>query len=117
MRTTKEQVREIIDTGLEDNEVDAFISGANSMVNAYLAGEGLSSTLLEEIERWLAAHMIASTREPAAKRQEAGTAKIEYFGQYGMGLDSTAYGQMVKSLDTSGKMAAASKKKVDIRFL
>jgi len=46
--------------------------------------------------------------------EQVGDAKVEYIGKFGMGLDSTPYGQTLKMLDTSGELAAADKKKASI---
>jgi hypothetical protein len=106
-------VKQILDnSALSDTIVDAYIVGANALVNDIL-GTG-TSTLLTEIEKWLTAHMISCTRERMAKREAAGGASIEYTGVYGENLSSTSYGQMVMTLDTTGAMAALGGKSVEI---
>lgn len=111
MRTTVEEVKAILDgTTLTDDVITSYITSASAMVNNLLINKNLTATILKEIERWLTAHMIVSTRERQAKRQEAGSAKIEYFGRAGLGLDSTTYGQMVKSLDSTGILASSDMK-------
>lgn len=110
-RTTAAEVKQILDTDLSDAIVDAYIVGANAMVTDALSSSGLSDTLLEEIERWLSAHMIASTRERMAEKEGAGGASITYTGKYGEQLASTPYGQQVLILDTTGTMASLGKKK------
>lgn len=96
------------DTELTDPQIAPYIISANTLVNQVL-GTG-TTDILKEIERWLAAHMIASTRERQAEREEAGTAKVKYAGTYGEALHATSYGQMVLALDTTGKMANLSMK-------
>lgn len=109
MRTTAQEVRDVLDnTELIDSQIEAYITSAEVLVTQVL-GTTLDESVLAEIERWLTAHMIASTRERQAKKEEAGTAKIEYNGQFKGGLESTTYGQMVLLLDTTGAMANASK--------
>jgi hypothetical protein len=104
VRVTEAEVKVILDdTSLSDAIVLAYITSANIMVNAVL-GTG-PTDILKEIERWLAAHMIACTRERTAKKEGASGAFIEYTGEYGKNLSSTPYGQMVLSLDTTGAMA------------
>lgn len=107
MRTTAAEVKEIMETNLSDAIIDAYILSANALVTKLLDFEssGLTDTLMKEIERWLTAHLIASTRERQAKTEEAGGAKVVYAGNSNLGLDSTTYGQMVKILDTTGIMA------------
>jgi len=113
-RVTATEVKEILDnSSLTDTIVDAYILGANALVNSAL-GTG-ESALLTEIERWLAAHMIASSRERMAQKEGAGGAYIEYTGKSGEELSSTPYGQMVLTLDTTGAMASLGLKKASIK--
>jgi len=102
-RVTFEEVQSIMDVKLDVDKWNAFIGTANTLINSVF-GTG-DTPLLKEIEKWLTAHMVASTVERMAKKEEAGTAKIEYAGDYGEGLHSTSYGQMVLTLDTSGRLA------------
>lgn len=103
MRTTVTEVRALITTSLTDAGVTAYITAANNFVTAHLDGL-LDDDLLAEIERWVAAHMIAGTQERMAKKEEAGTAKVEYLGEAKMGLYATFYGQTAVSLDSSGTL-------------
>ena len=106
-------VKEILDdTTLTDPTINAYITGANTLINSVL-GTG-SSDILKEIERWMTAHMIACTRERMAKKEGAGGASIEYIGEYKDKLSSTPYGQMVLTLDTTGLMASLGNRAVSI---
>jgi len=114
-RTTAEEVKQILDnSSLEDSVVEAYITAANALVSSTLDSGTLGDTLLEEIERWLTAHMIAVTRERTALKEAAGGASITYTGQYGQRLSSSSYGQMVMTLDTTGAMAALGGKSATI---
>ena len=114
-RTTATEVKQILDNStLADAIVDAYIIAANALVTKLLSGKGLGDVLMEEIERWLTAHMISVTRERMGAKEEAGGAKIEYTGTYGQALKSSPYGQMVMTLDTTGNMAASGGKKASI---
>jgi cyclophilin family peptidyl-prolyl cis-trans isomerase len=107
-KITASRVREIIETDMADTEVGAFIDGAY-----WFLGEVFSNVdSLEELQRWVAAHMIAATRERQAKQEKAGPASATYMG-YGEGanLASTTYGQMALTMDTTGKLAEASTKR------
>jgi len=109
MRTSVLAVKQILDnTTLSNIIIEAYINSANVMVTEVLGGTDLSDDTLTEIERWVAAHMVASTRERQAIKEAAGTASITYTGAYGVGLKSTSYGQMALTLDTSGLLAIAS---------
>jgi hypothetical protein len=105
-RTTAAKVKTIIDTDLEDAQVEEFITDANRLVDKALNNSGLSEDLLTSIEKWFTAHLIASSRERMAKKEGAGGVSIEYAGTYGQGLASTPYGQQVKALDPTGRMSA-----------
>lgn len=104
-RITATEVKAILDTSeLSDPIIDSFILGATALVNSVFGVTDVTA-LTKEIERWLTAHLIASTVERMAEREGAGGASITYTGKYGENLSSTSYGQMVLTLDTTGKMA------------
>lgn len=106
-RTNIDDVKAILDdTSLSDEILTAFVNSANVFVTATLNGKGLSDDLLEEIEKWIAAHMVTITRERVAKEEGAGGAYIKYAGEWGQGLASTSYGQMALGLDTSETLQA-----------
>lgn len=114
-RTTASDVKQIIDTDLADAVVDGYISGATEVVTELLGSDSsISSELKTEIERWLTAHMIASTREQQLTEAKAGPASAKFQGRTGMGLDATLYGQQVKAMDTTGKLAALGGKKASM---
>ena len=117
VRVTATEVKEIIETDITDSTIDVYITSANALVNKALGTSSLGTALLKEIERWLTAHMIASTKERQTKKEEAGTAKVEYTGDYGEGLASTSYGQMVMGLDTTGGMAKLGKKVIMLKAI
>ena len=102
-RVTPSDVKEIIDTDLTDTRVQSFIDSASALIDATIA-DRLTDTLLTEIEKWLSAHLIATTNERQLRSGTAGPAKADYFGKDGVGLDSSTYGQQVRMLDTTGKL-------------
>jgi hypothetical protein len=115
-RTDAAEVKKIIETTLTNDDVtDGYITGANLLVTEVIGtSSSISEALKTEIEKWLTAHMIASTRERMAKKAKAGSASIEYLGEDGLKLESTPYGQQVLVLDITGKFAKLGKKSVDI---
>lgn len=117
-RVTVAEVKAILDdTALSDPVITTFITSANVMVTQALGSSTLGVSVLKEIERWMTAHMIASSRERMAKSEEAGGAKINYTGQFYTGLRGTPYGQMVLVLDTTGAMAALGGKAVKLQAI
>lgn len=121
-RVTFDEVVEIMDNcNLSSTVITTYINAANILLNSIFGisnpeeeSSEQETDLYKEMERWLAAHMIASTRFRIASLEQVGDAKVEYIGKFGMGLDSTPYGQTLKMLDTSGELAAADKKKASI---
>lgn len=99
-------MRDVTEADYPDATVEAYITGANATINENLSGEGLSDTILKEIERWLSAHLMAISRVRTTKKEKAGTAEIGYIDQYGTGLELSEYGQTVKGLDSTGILAS-----------
>jgi len=105
-RVETSELKEIIETSLSDAVLETFIKAANLIVTEHLGSNStLSDEQRKEIERWLAAHFLACTREQQAQREGVDKADIVYQGRTGMGLDSTYYGQMAKLLDVTGILA------------
>ena len=113
-RTTETEVKAIMDTSLLDAEVEVYIGIANPVVTDVMDGSGVGAVRLEEIERWLTAHFITVTRERMGDTEKLGEASIKYIGKYGMGLDSTPFGQTVQLLDTTGQFADEGKRVISI---
>jgi len=113
-RVTATEVKQIIETDFVDTIVDAFIAGATAVIDSALSSSGLSTALMKEIERWVAAHLVAQ-RERQIKKAGAGSANVEYIGVFEMGLNSTQYGQTAIALDTTGTLASLSLKKAYLR--
>jgi len=114
VRVSDAEVKEIIDTSVTTT---AFISAANLVVTEKLGSSGLSEDLLKEIERWLAAHLIASSKDKQVESETIGDVSATYQGKTDMGLDSTFYGQQVKLLDTTGTMANLGKRKAKVEWI
>lgn len=108
-RTDSAAVCAVLDTELDDDQIDPFIQTANIMVTEYLAGSdcGLSDALLKEIETYLAAHFV-TLRDRIVKSEAADGVKFDYQGATDMGLDSSQYGQTAQILDSCGKLTQLS---------
>jgi len=118
-RTTVDEVKEIMDnTALDDAQITPYITVANTIVTDELGSSSeLTDDKLEEIERWLTAHLIAITRERITKQEKLGDASVTYTGAFGSGLDSTPYGQMVRILDVSGILGNLGKRVISIKAI
>lgn len=112
VRTTATEVKLIMDNcTLADSTVEAYIVGANAWIDNILGTDTtLGDTLLETLEQWFTAHMISVSTCRTASKEKLGDASLEYTGTWGQDLSSTSYGQMVLTLDTTGKLAAAGKR-------
>ena len=116
-RTTETEVKAIMDTDLADASVLTFINIANLMITSIVGGKGLSDDTMTEIERWLSAHLIASTIERMGGSEKIGEASIKYIGQFAKGFESTPYGQFMLALDTTGSFADLNKRKMSIKAI
>jgi len=114
-RVTTDDVKDIFETDLTDAQLTAFITAANLMVTDQLNGVH-SASLLKEIERYLAAHLAASRDQRIAQEKHVDMS-VTYQGQYGMGLQSTDFGQHVLMLDTSGTLSNLGKKKAQFKVI
>lgn len=104
--TTADELREILETDLSDAILNAFINAAYAFRVEYLGSAGLSTAILKEIEKWLAAHYASVARErQAASEDIAGEYRVTYTGKTDMYLESTLYGQMAIGFDPSGILA------------
>lgn len=112
-RTTATAVKLIIATTLTDDQINAFIQSANLLVTNRCADQGMSDELLTEIETWLAAHLL-SMRDQRTEGRSIGDVSFNYQGQTGFGLDATTYGQQVKLLDVSGRLASAGMRQASV---
>jgi len=91
-------------------DVSPFIATATAVVDrisSEASGRGLTidSTMLEIIERWLAAHYYGISDQFYSSRSTDG-ASGSFQGQTQMGFDATLYGQQAKRLDWTGTLAA-----------
>lgn len=110
-RVAASDVKDIIDTALDEFQIEAFISTANLLVTEKLSGGDLSDAMLTEIEKYLAAHLIC-LRDQRVQNSSMDGMNLTYQGQTGMRLEATQYGQTVQILDTTGAFASSGLKAV-----
>jgi hypothetical protein len=111
VRVTATEVKEIMD-GLTatDSIIETFINAASAVIDSVFSGDTTTGvTLLKELERYLAAHFIASTIFRQTSKEKLGEADVTYTGKWGENLASTSYGQTVRLLDLTGKMSQIGK--------
>lgn len=118
IRTKAPEVLEILEeiTNLTEAIIEPFIAVASMLVDEIAVTDpNVSAARLKEIERWLTAHIVTVAKERRPIEEEIGNdTAIKYSDVYGPGLQSTDYGQMAATLDTTGVLAARGKKRVDI---
>lgn len=107
-----DDVRQILDTDLDNSTLLVYIQAADQLVQAVYDGvTDVSSAQKKEIERWLTAHLVASTREPQVQGVKATDVTVQYQGLTGKGLESTHYGQGALALDTTGRLRNLGKRR------
>jgi hypothetical protein len=114
-----DDVKEIIDTDLDDGAINFFIN------LAYRATRRLSGALGEcggsdaecDIQRLLAAHFITMRERQVKSQSVGGEWSVTYFGKDGLGLEASLYGQQALALDCSGLLAKAGLKYAAMRVI
>ena len=115
-RTSVTEVKKIIETDMSDTDIQSYIDSANALVDSTIVSK-LGDVLLEQIEKWLTAHLMASTREQMVKTGKGGPASATFYGYgEGKGLEHTPYGQQVVSLDFTGTLKRISEGKSALMF-
>lgn len=117
LRTNASDVLTILENGSDFSESDVtpFLITANLLVSGQLSGEGLSTSIMTEIEKYLSAHLMTTAIDRQTIRTEIGGDTSDQYPHLGKGLNSSTYGQTVKLLDTTGKLANLGKKKAKIK--
>lgn len=118
-RTTEALVAAILGSDWDGSrDLDQFIAAATVLVDrvntcATNKGVTLTSTELELIERWLAAHFLTTTSSPFRpyKSKKTADAAASYQGETGKGLESSFYGQTAMNLDPSGCLESITSRK------
>mgnify|MGYP000919659445 CR=1 FL=1 len=100
-RVTAAEVKDVIDTELEDSEINACINTAHVMI----AGRSrmlteLDDDTLAQIETWLAAHFV-SVREPRVEQETVDETTVRYALPRASSITESTYGQVAIALDTT----------------
>lgn len=116
-RTTPDLVAGIIEV---DGAIGLtpFITAANALVDEIAEKSGHDADRLQLIETWLAAHFY-TVRDPRPTSERASTIEVRYQSAVDLNLNTSHYGQMAMTLDTSGLLRAISngKKRVSAVWL
>lgn len=104
------------DSSLSDSYVTSVLTTVDrilSKVYEYYT-DTISDNLLTELQKYYAAHIIASTTSRMAAEEQVGDARIKYTGKWDVGFNSTPYGQILLALDPSGLIAKTGLKSASI---
>lgn len=110
-RTSSGEVQKILGDDYDaKRSLVPFVNSANLFISrvstcATNKGVTLTNAELQDLEAWVAAHLYCMSDRTYASRSTLG-ASGAFHGQTGMAFDFTPYGQMAKSLDPSGCVAA-----------
>lgn len=119
-RTSASTVQSILGDNYDGStDVSPFIDTATAVVDRLSALDTdsvLSASVLELIERWLAAHYYAHMDQLKAS-EGRGKSNADYQGQYGMDFKGTKYGQAALGLDFTGNLASLGKAKIKFSWL
>ena len=115
-RVTETEVKKLIST---TENITAQIDAANVVVTEKLGSNvTITANHLKEIERWLAAHLVACSIERQTIKEKIGATAVEFVGSQqgsaGLGLALTSYGQQVMIIDTTGILANLGKRRARI---
>ncbi len=107
-RVTTDEVSVIIVENPSAKDLQGFIDTANAIVDQVFTGVTISSALLAQIEKYLAAHFFHLS-EPLVGIERIDTAWKEYSkGLLGEGLKFTEFGQQALAIDFTGTLAKLS---------
>ncbi len=107
-RATDAMVIDVVEVD-SDISLTPFITAANELVTEVCTDSSYSSTRLQLIETWLAAHFYAM-RDQQVMMERAGPVQTQYQHKGGLCLYQTKQGQTAMILDTAGNLAQLSKR-------
>lgn len=99
-RTSEAEVKKIMETTLEEEELTPFLVMANQWVSGVLAYDTLyREELRAALETLATAHLASTCRDPRIAEEAAGPVSVRYTGQWGSGLKGSPYGQQLLAMD------------------
>ena len=111
MRTDIDSVKAVIQTSLADAQIIKLIVMAGNIITRTLSTAGLTAEALTDIETYFTAYLISIGPERQAQREKIGDIEVTYQDP------DNEFWKMVLMLDTSGKLAGLTKKKVQFRAI
>lgn len=110
--TTVEAVQQIIDYDQEFiPDINPFLDTAVALADSVI-GTALADTMMEQVQKYLAAHFIGIT-DPRLQSAQVKSLLESYQTKLSLGLGVTHFGQVAMTLDTTGKLAAWNQRVVE----
>lgn len=109
---TSDDVMEVMqNTSLDENYVSSVLITADIILTKVYeyCKEPISDSLLLELQKYMAAHIIASTTNRITTDEKIGDAQVSYAGKFGMKYEATPYGQLLLTIDPTGLIAKSGK--------
>lgn len=116
-RTDADRVSAILAEDPDVGTLDIHIEDANDEVNESLPTSDISSSKLERIERYLAAHSYKFLQDRQLEEFSRESSGGTFTGLFGEGLKGTSYGQMAIETDPTGVLAQRIKPTATVRTL
>lgn len=99
---TAGDVQDIMETSLNVSEIQPFLAAAQRFVADELENEGVSDATLTEIEKYMAAGIAASARDPGVTQESVGDVSVTYQRSE----DHQEHMKVAAALDPTGKVEA-----------
>ena len=100
-----------IDADTPEDETTAYIETAHVLLCSVLDGYGIPTSLMTQIEKYLAAHY-AAIAYPVTQREGLGPLTRSYATKIDLRIDNTKYGQQAIALDPTNVLASLNDGKV-----
>lgn len=108
------EVEGILDDAPAD--VTPFLNTAERLVASAGCSLSYSAAIVDEITLYLAAHICCTVRPPKTS-EKIGDSEDKFVQPSGQDLDSTRYGQVVKMLDTEGRLTSMTGTRIKLKAL
>jgi len=117
-RVTVEEVMSIMDMRVQADKVPPFIDTASLIINTKVVpayeNEQDGEALLKQIELYYTAHLLTVTLYHTEVKLKGLDTETEYVNRFDKGLDSSFYGQTLKTLDYKKALINLEKSKATI---
>lgn len=104
---TAADVLAVYDTDRDETKLTPFLQATEAFTDAHLAGKGLAASVLREVQRYYAAHLLFVTEAGVHETLRDGDISERFTkSERNPGLLDSRWGRMAVTFDTSGTLAA-----------